>query len=101
MPAEPVGTAVPESGALADGSSMTFGVADPDDVLTGVRLRQDLRMADGLLDFRRVDDGWQLVLDRPPVRRLEYLLELRYRDGGCEVVPDPGNPLQVEGAFGR
>ncbi len=100
MPAEPVGTAVPESGALANGTSVTFCMADPDHALTGVRLRQDLQIADGLLNFRRVDGGWQLVLDRPPVRRLEYLLELRYRDGACDVVPDPGNPRQVEGAFG-
>lgn len=101
MPAEPVGTAVPGNGALADGTSVTFGVVDPDHALTGVRLRPDLRIADGLLTFHRVDGGWQLVLDRPPVSRVEYLLELRYRDGGCEVVPDPANPRQVEGAFGR
>jgi enterochelin esterase-like enzyme len=101
VPAEPVGTAVPGSGALADGASLTFGVADADHALAGVRLRPDLRIAGGLLNFHRVDGGWRLVLDQPPVSRLEYLLELRYRDGGGSVGPDPGNPRQVQGAFGR
>ena len=31
---------------------------------------------------------------------MEYLLELRYRDGDTGTVPDPGNPQQVQGAFG-
>ncbi len=41
-----------------------------------------------------------LTINRPPVARMEYLLELRHRDGGAETVTDPGNPRQVQGAFG-
>ncbi len=40
------------------------------------------------------------MLPRPPVARLEYLLEVRYADGGSKVVTDPGNPRQVPGVFG-
>jgi enterochelin esterase-like enzyme len=45
-------------------------------------------------------DGWELTVARPPVTRMEYLFELRYPDGGAETVTDPGNPRQVQGAFG-
>jgi enterochelin esterase-like enzyme len=79
---------------------MWFRVADPGHALAGVRLQQDLGIAADLLDFRRADSGWELTLDRPPVARMEYLLELHRRDGGTEVVPDPANPRQAAGAFG-
>jgi enterochelin esterase family protein len=65
-----------------------------------VRLVQDVRIPGDLLDFRRNGDGWELVIDRPPVLRMEYLLELRQLDGRAETVLDPGNPRQVAGAFG-
>ncbi|HTS99607.1 MAG TPA: hypothetical protein VMI33_23605 [Streptosporangiaceae bacterium] len=78
----------------------TLRVADPAGRLAGVRLRPDVRI-DGGPDFRRRGDGWELAIDPPPVGRLEYLLELRHDDGRDEVVTDPGNPRQVDGAFGR
>ena len=62
--------------AWADGTTVTFRVPDPGYRLAGVRLSQDVRIP------------------------LEYLLELRYPDGGAETVTDPGNPRQVDGAFG-
>ena len=75
-------------------------VPDPGHRLAGVRLVQELRFAGELLCFRRVDAGWQLDLARPPVSRMEYLLELRHADGSLEVVTDPANPLRARGAFG-
>jgi enterochelin esterase-like enzyme len=45
-------------------------------------------------------DDWELTVARPPVTRMEYLFELRYPDGGAQTVTDPGNPGQVQGAFG-
>ncbi len=48
----------------------------------------------------RGGDGWELAIDRPPVSRMEYLLELRQQNGSVETVLDPGNPRQVAGAFG-
>jgi enterochelin esterase-like enzyme len=79
---------------------LTFRVADPEQALAGVRLQLDLRMAAELLEFRRAGESWELELDQPPLSRLEYLLELRYPDGGSKVVTDPSNPLEVSGAFG-
>jgi enterochelin esterase-like enzyme len=99
--------------ARADGTTVTFRVPDPGYRLAGVRLSQDVRIPGDQLDFRRVSEGegegdaaggagdaWKLAIGQPPVTRMEYLLELRYRDGGAETVTDPGNPRQVDGAFG-
>jgi enterochelin esterase-like enzyme len=85
--------------APADGVAAAFRVPDPARRLAGVRLRPDVRVA-GPLDFRRHGDGWELVVDPPPVDRMEYLVELCYPDGRRETVTDPGNPRQVAGAFG-
>jgi enterochelin esterase-like enzyme len=98
VPVEPVATVT--AGAWADDATMTLRLADPGHVLAGVRLQQDLGIAADLLDFHRAGARWELTLDRPPVARMEYLLELRRPDGGTEVVPDPSNPHQVAGAFG-
>ena len=82
------------------GQPVTFRLADPERRLAGVRLVQDVRIPGGRLGFHRAGGGWELVIDRPPVNRMEYLLELRYPNGGVETVLDPGNPLRVAGAFG-
>jgi enterochelin esterase-like enzyme len=93
-------------GPWPDGASVTFRVADPGNRLAGVRLSQDARIPGELLDFQPASPdgqgsgGWVLRIDRPPVARMEYLLELRHRDGGAETVTDPGNPRLVQGAFG-
>jgi enterochelin esterase-like enzyme len=85
-------------GASAVGDDATIlRVPDPGHRLADVRLRQDVGIAG---DFRRSGDDWQLVIERPPVSRMEYLVELRYADGRREIVTDPGNPRQVAGAFG-
>jgi enterochelin esterase family protein len=79
---------------------LTLRVPDPDRNLAGVRLVQDVRIADRPLDFRRGGDDWELVIPRPPVNRMEYLLELRHVDGSSEIGIDVANPLRVRGAFG-
>jgi enterochelin esterase-like enzyme len=81
-------------------ATVTFLLADPEQRLAGVRLVQDVRIPGDRLGFHRGGDGWELVIDRPPVTRMEYLLELRLPNGGVETVLDPGNPRQVAGAFG-
>src|SRR5215471_15397010 len=86
--------------AAADNSLVTFRIGDPGRKLAGARLRQEVGIARDRLDFHRNGQGWELVIDRPPVSRMEYLLELRRIDGSTEVVTDPGNPLRVAGAFG-
>ena len=79
---------------------VTFRLADPEGRLAGVRLVQDVRVPGDRLGFRRRGDQWELAIDRPPVQRMEYLLELRHPGGGTETVLDPGNPQLVAGAFG-
>jgi enterochelin esterase-like enzyme len=101
VPAEPLPdiAAAARAGAWADHDTVTFRVLDPALRLAGVRLHQDVRIAGDLLDFRRRGEAWELVIDRPPVSRMEYLVELRYAGGGSETRPDPSNPRQVAGAF--
>ena len=89
-----------QAGAWAGDAAAIFRVPDPAHRLAGVRLRPDVRIAGDRLDFRRSGDEWELVIGRPPVSRMEYLVELRYSGGSSEIVPHPGNPRQVEGAFG-
>ncbi|HEX5188371.1 MAG TPA: alpha/beta hydrolase-fold protein [Streptosporangiaceae bacterium] len=84
---------------IAVSGELRLLVPDPSHRLAGVRLVQELRAGE-LPGFRRVDAGWQLDLARPPVSRMEYLLELRHADGSREVVTDPANPLRARGAFG-
>ena len=79
---------------------MTFRVPDPEGRLSGVRLCQEVRIPGDLLDFHHSDGGWTLAIARPPVSRMEYLLEFRYPDGRGEIATDPGNPRIAAGAFG-
>ncbi len=94
MPDSPVAAA----GAWADDVAMGLRVADPAGELAGVRLLPDAPVP--LQEFQRNGGTWELTLPRPPLSRLEYLLELRYPDGTVKVGTDPANPLRAAGAFG-
>lgn len=76
-----------------EGEDVTVRVPDPEHRHERVALWCDLELGD--TRFLSVDQGWELRLPRPPVDRLEYLLDL---DGA--LVVDPTNPLVVPGAFG-
>jgi len=65
-----------------------------------VELAHELRRP-RLVPFARRGTRWELRLERPPVDRLEYLLELEHRGGRVERILDPGNPLRAPGAFGE
>jgi len=93
-------TSTAPSGPTVAPSRVTFRFADPDRGLSGVRLTQQVRIPGDRLDFTRRGATWRLTVPRPPVRRMEYRLELRHRDGGVEEVCDPANPLRAPGAFG-
>jgi enterochelin esterase-like enzyme len=77
-----------------------FWVPDPEHHLAGVRLCPDRGIPGGMPDFHRRAGGWELAISQPPVRRMEYLIELRYPDGSSQTSTDPGNPRQAAGAFG-
>jgi enterochelin esterase-like enzyme len=89
-----------EASAWAGETGLRFRLADAGHNLAGVRLRPDGPVPAGQLEFGRTPAGWELALPAPPVARLEYLVELRYPDGGTKVSTDPGNPRQAAGAFG-
>src|SRR5262249_17376519 len=72
---------------------------DPDRRLAGVRLSHHVTGI-ARIEFGYRDGAWYLALPRPPLWRLEYLLELQHPDGRTELVPAPDNPLRVGGAFG-
>jgi enterochelin esterase-like enzyme len=73
---------------------IVFRLGDPDHEHKVVRLWSTVHLGRNL-DLAEVDGGWELRLGRPDLDCLEYLFEV---DG--ELVPDPGNPERVDGAFG-
>ena len=87
--------------ALGQADEIVLTVDDAAGDLRAVRLVGELWKRESPPEFARTHDGrWRLVIPRPPdVERVEYLLELE-RAGGCELSPDPGNPLRVPGPFG-
>jgi enterochelin esterase family protein len=54
----------------------------------------------GHVAFARDDGVWRLRFPPPPVDRLEYVLEIRYRNGRARQICDPDNPRQAPGPFG-
>jgi enterochelin esterase-like enzyme len=76
-----------------------FTVPDPEGALHGVALAHELTRP-RRIPFAHRDRLYELHFPRPPIDRLEYLLELEDRRGESRLVPDPGNPLQAEGPFG-
>jgi enterochelin esterase-like enzyme len=80
---------------------VTFRLADPDGRYAAVRLCSDLPLSERERTFTRRGGEWVLRLAPPPIARLEYELELVHRDGGTEIVCEPGNPHRAPGAFGE
>jgi enterochelin esterase-like enzyme len=81
------------------GQEVTFRL-DADPRWTPVRVWYHLRDHGADPAFRIEDGQWVARIPRPPVDRLEYLLVLRWEDGGEAMVPDPTNPRRVRGVFG-
>ena len=104
MPApEPAPETAPDDGlppTAADGDAVVIRLPDPDHHATGVRLWQEVGLPAEQTRLARVPGGWELRLEHPPVPRLQYLLEVRHRDGSTELVRDPTNPVHVDGPFG-
>ena len=71
-----------------------------DSRLRGVALLHELRRP-RRREFVREGGTWRLTLPRPEADRLEYLLEVTYRNGRKALLPDPTNPLAAPGPFGE
>lgn len=81
---------------------VSFRVDDPDQVLTRVRLNQELarpRLGPEFLRFAG-SPSWLLLFPRPAADRMEYQFEFTYEDGDSELMCDPFNPLRAPGPFG-
>lgn len=86
-------------GPVVDDAGVTFGLADPFGRLSGVRLVQEIGLAQPLA-FTRANGTWQLRVELPDVDRMEYLFELEDHNERRATVVDPANPLRAAGAFG-
>ena len=84
---------VDEAGAL-------LTVDDPQKQWAAVSLWYHLRRPYPDRSFDFGDGQWRYWLDRPPVDRLEYLIEVNGADGSSALVLDESNPARVAGVFG-
>jgi enterochelin esterase-like enzyme len=78
---------------------VSFSLPDPGRELANVSLVHEL-VRPRVVPFERGRGSFELQLPRPPVDRLEYLLEQQRRNGRVELGPDPGNGLLAPGPFG-
>jgi enterochelin esterase family protein len=86
------------SPVVAD-DSVSFSLPDPRRELSAVALVHEL-VRPRRVPFERDGAAFRLRLPRPPVDRLEYLLERERRNGAVELGPDPANELLADGPFG-
>ena len=93
-----MGTVSEIAPTAVEGDEIVFRLSDPQHEHTDVKVWCDVELApDGQseLGMVRVDGGWEVRLGMPDLDCLEYLF-----DADGVMAPDPGNPDQVEGAFG-
>jgi enterochelin esterase family protein len=86
--------------ALVEDAGALLTVDDPTGRWRSVSLWYHLRRPYPDRTFDLVDGQWRYWLPRPPVDRLEYLIERTTSNGGTEMVLDDGNDVTVPGAFG-
>jgi enterochelin esterase family protein len=84
---------------LVTADAVAFSLPDPRRDLARVALRHEL-VRPRVVAFARNGTAFGLRLPRPPVDRLEYLLERERRNGHVELGPDPDNTLVAPGPFG-
>ena len=93
-----MGTVSQLAPTAVEDDAIVFRLSDPDHGHADVKVWFDVELApdkQGELGMAEVEGGWELRLDLPDLDCLEYLFDV---DG--TMAPDPGNPDQVEGAFG-
>ena len=92
-----MGTVAQLASAVED-AELVFRLSDAEHEHTDVKVWFDVELAperQSELGMVQVEGGWELRLGLPDLDCLEYLFDV---DG--TLVPDPGNPDRVEGAFG-
>jgi enterochelin esterase family protein len=93
-----MGTVSQLAPTAVEDDSIVFRLSDPEHELADVKVWFDVELppdTQGDLSMAEVEGGWELRLDLPDLDCLEYLFDV-----GGAMAPDPGNPDQVEGAFG-
>jgi enterochelin esterase family protein len=93
-----MGTASTLGPTAVEDDEIVFRLVDPAHELEDVKVWCDVELAPGQqseLGMAAVDGGWELRLPLPDLDCLEYLF-----DAGGAMAPDPGNPDQVDSAFG-
>jgi len=93
-------SATAAAGPIVHPSEVRFVLPDPERKLKRVVLAQEVMRPRLGPAFRRQGDVWICSFPRPDADRFEYLLELTWRRGRTELVPDPANPLRAAGPFG-
>ena len=88
------------SGPETSAAAVHFLYPDPQSELAGVALFQEVFWPRSGPELARTKEGFSVVVPRPPVDRMEYLFELRYRDGSRQLVCDPANPRRAPSPFG-
>jgi enterochelin esterase family protein len=97
-----VATSTEPGGPIVDEHGVVFVLADRYRRLAAVRLEEDLGLG-GVAFTRERSTGaakWVLRIPRPPVDRMEYLLDIEDHNGHRATIIDPGNALRAPGAFG-
>lgn len=81
---------------------IVFTYPDPDHQLQAVRLYQEAERPRNGPELKFDDEirAWWVDFPRPEADRMEYLIEIVHRDGGTEILTDPGNPVRAAGPFG-
>ncbi|MDX6371027.1 MAG: hypothetical protein QOD98_15 [Nocardioidaceae bacterium] len=93
-----MGTVSQQAPTAVEDDEVVFRLSDPEHAHDDVTVWFDVELASNgqrELAMAPVEGGWELRLGLPDLDCLEYLFDV---DG--TIAPDPGNPDQVEGAFG-
>ena len=85
---------VSQLATAVEDDEVVFRLSDTEHEYADVKVWFDVDLGVELA-MAEVEDGWELRLALPDLDCLEYLFDV---DG--TLVPDPGNPDRVEGAFG-
>jgi enterochelin esterase family protein len=91
---------VPNVSPLVLEDKVEFQFPDPDGLVRGVVLYQEVQWPRSGPVLQRGERGFWAELPRSPVDRMEYNFQVSWEDGGFTWIPDPLNPLRTPSPFG-